>query len=115
MKNKANEGVLWKQHLANAKKNSKIRIKQILAATAKNFIIFNLGEFTAFPSLVIPALLGMSDDLNPDEIIRITAAQTSWLGTFNLIIIIIEQKKKLSTKTAEPICSDLCIRCPADW
>lgn len=43
-----------------------------------------MGEFAAFPSIVIPSLLGMSGDLNPDETVQITAAQTSWLGEFSM-------------------------------
>lgn len=54
--------------------------KQILAATAKNFIIFNLGEFTAFSAIVIPSLLGLAPELNPDETVRANGVQTSWLG-----------------------------------
>lgn len=50
-----------------------------MATTAKNLIIFNLGEFAAFPSIVIPSLIGVCNELNPDESLRITAAQTSWL------------------------------------
>lgn len=55
--------------------------EKILAATAKNFIIFNLGEFTAFSAIVIPSLIGLANELNPDETVRIDGAQTSWLAT----------------------------------
>lgn len=61
---------------------------QILAATAKNFIIFNLGEFTAFSAIVIPSLIGLASELNPDETVRIDGAQTSWLGeSINFLVV----------------------------
>lgn len=58
---------------------------QILGATAKNIVVLNLGEFTAFSSIVISALVGMSMKLNPNETIHITAAQSSWLCKNNFL------------------------------
>lgn len=55
-------------------------LPQFLASSAKNFLIWNLGLILAFPSIVIPSLTGFSTALNPDETLRITAAQASWLG-----------------------------------
>lgn len=46
---------------------------------AKNFVVLNVGQFFSFPSIVIPSLIGVSTALNPDEMIKATAAQTSWL------------------------------------
>lgn len=46
---------------------------------AKNFDIFNLGQFSVLPSIVIPSLTGLSKDLNPDETIRVSGDETSWL------------------------------------
>lgn len=34
----------------------------------------------AFPSIVIPSLIGISKELNPDETLQMTAVQASWLG-----------------------------------
>lgn len=35
----------------------------------------------AFPSIVIPSLTGTSKELNPDETLRVTASQASWLAS----------------------------------
>lgn len=34
----------------------------------------------AFPSIVVPSVLGNSKHLNPDEIFHMTASEASWLG-----------------------------------
>lgn len=54
-------------------------IRQFLGACAKGVLVLNIGEFAAFPSIVIPSLIGMSKHLNPDESVQVTAEQTSWL------------------------------------
>lgn len=56
-------------------------LPQVLAVTVKNFLLLDLGLSLAFPTIVIPALTGASSALNPNEILFITAAQASWLGT----------------------------------
>lgn len=52
---------------------------KILAALAKNLMILNIGEFMSILAIVISSLVGLSDALNPDETVRISAAQSSWL------------------------------------
>lgn len=42
-------------------------------------IIFNFGEVVAIPSIVIPSLIGLSTNLNPNETVHFTASETSWL------------------------------------
>lgn len=42
-------------------------------------MILNLGEFSSFQSIVIPSLVGISADINPDETVAITADQSSFL------------------------------------
>lgn len=49
---------------------------------ARNLITMNTGLFEGFPTLVIPSLLGFSEELNPDETLRISASQASWLASF---------------------------------
>lgn len=34
----------------------------------------------AFPVILIPALTGLNSETNPNETIRVTAAEASWLG-----------------------------------
>lgn len=53
---------------------------QILASTAKNILLLDLGLALCFSTIVIPALTGDDKEHNPDEILRITPEQASWLG-----------------------------------
>lgn len=53
---------------------------QAIAVTIKNFLLLDLGIVTAFPVILIPALTGLSSETNPNETIRITAVEASWLG-----------------------------------
>lgn len=34
----------------------------------------------AFPSIVVPSVLGNSKNLNPDEILHMTPDEATWLG-----------------------------------
>lgn len=52
---------------------------QFFGSLAKSFMMFNMGQFYAFPSIVIPSLIGISKHLNPDETVQVTASQSSWL------------------------------------
>lgn len=61
-------------------------LPQLLASQAKNLIILDIGMSIAIPSIVIPALTGLNKDNNPDEIIHLTAEQSSWLGMNDLLI-----------------------------
>lgn len=70
----------------NAEKNelpavSKYRraLPQVLATSAKNLILLDLGMTLAFPTLVIPALL------NSDQNLSFTIAQASWFGSIGFI------------------------------
>lgn len=51
-----------------------------MAALARNLITMNTGLFEGLPTLIIPSLLGLSNKLNPNETIRITPSQASWIG-----------------------------------
>ncbi|XP_055542460.1 facilitated trehalose transporter Tret1-like [Wyeomyia smithii] len=55
-------------------------LPQILASTAKNFLLFDLGMAVAFPTIVIPALRGLKNRA-PDEFLYFTPAQASWFGS----------------------------------
>lgn len=37
----------------------------------------------AFPSIVVPSVIGISSKLNPDEILQMTPDEASWLGMFS--------------------------------
>lgn len=53
---------------------------QALAALANNLVSLNNGLFDGFPSIVIPSLIGLNKELNPNETLRITSQQASWIG-----------------------------------
>lgn len=53
---------------------------QILASTAKNFLLFDLGLSVVFPTIVIPALTGLAEDKNPDEFLHLSPSAASWFG-----------------------------------
>lgn len=49
---------------------------------ARNISRLNTGFFEGFPSIVIPSLIGLSRELNPDEVLLISPSQASWIGKF---------------------------------
>lgn len=53
---------------------------QFLATSIKNLIIFDIGMSLVFPGILIPALFGHQNEFNQNEVIKLTAAQASWLG-----------------------------------
>lgn len=53
--------------------------QQILASTAKNFLLLDLGMSVAFPTIVIPALRGLKYR-DPSETLEFSAVQASWFG-----------------------------------
>lgn len=55
-------------------------LPQFIASFARNLLYISLGLSDAFMTIVIPALTGISTELNPNETLRITAEQASWLG-----------------------------------
>lgn len=48
-------------------------LPQVLASSAKNLLLFDLGLAVAFPTIVIPALRGLKDH-DKDSILEFTAA-----------------------------------------
>lgn len=52
---------------------------QFMAAIIQNLVECLKSIYQAFPSIVIAALIGVSPELNPDETVRITGDQASWL------------------------------------
>lgn len=54
-------------------------LPQILASTAKNFLLLDLGMAVAFPTIVIPALRGLKN-YDTNESLSFTNAQASWFG-----------------------------------
>lgn len=57
-------------------------LPQILASTAKNFLLFDLGLAVAFPTIVIPALRGTIENLDNPETLYFTEEQASWFGMY---------------------------------
>lgn len=52
-------------------------IPQILASTAKNLLLLDLGMAVSFPTIVIPALRGLKAHDNSD-FLTFTDSQASW-------------------------------------
>lgn len=59
-------------------------LPQILASTAKNFLLLDLGMAVAFPTIVIPALRGIKNRA-PDEFLHFSPQQASWFGSIAYI------------------------------
>lgn len=53
---------------------------QIIAVTIKNLMTFNIGIALTYPEILLAALTGQNAELNPNETIRLTPEQASWLG-----------------------------------
>lgn len=55
---------------------------------AKNLLLFDLGMAIGFPTIVIPVLRGLQSDRNPDEVIHMTAEESTWVGKFVIRIFV---------------------------
>lgn len=55
-------------------------LAQVLASSAKNLLIFNFGLSMTFPTILIPALSGLNVSLNPNEKLRISMDESTWIG-----------------------------------
>lgn len=55
---------------------------QVIASMAKNALMFDLGLAASYSAIAIPALTGNDLVKNPNEFLRITEYQVSWLGEF---------------------------------
>lgn len=60
-------------------------LPQILASTAKNLLLLDLGLSAAFPTIVIPALRGTVQTEGYVETLRFTDVQASWFGSIAFI------------------------------
>lgn len=56
---------------------------KILASSAKNLVILNFGLIISFSTILIPALTGLNSKNNPNETLRITPEESTWLGKKN--------------------------------
>ncbi|XP_059619605.1 facilitated trehalose transporter Tret1-like [Phlebotomus argentipes] len=67
-------------------KVSKFRmyLPQILATTAKNLLVIDIGLTTTFPTIAIPPLLG-TVDVQEEEIFHFTPEEASWFGSLAFI------------------------------
>lgn len=61
-------------------------IIQILASTAKNMLLIDIGLAIAFPTIVIPVLRGLQADRSGGtETLHFTAEQASWYGSLGFV------------------------------
>lgn len=58
---------------------------------AQHLISWDMGFALAFPTIVVPSVIGASFDINPDETLHMTPDEASWLG--NLYFYIYFNKK----------------------
>lgn len=54
-------------------------LPQILASTAKNLLLLDLGMAVSFPTIVIPALRGLKAH-DSGDFLSFTDSQASWFG-----------------------------------
>ncbi|KAG5680532.1 hypothetical protein PVAND_010037 [Polypedilum vanderplanki] len=59
-------------------------LPQILASTAKNLLLLDLGMAVSFPTIVIPALRGLKEH-DSNDILSFTAEQASWFASIAFI------------------------------
>lgn len=53
---------------------------------AMNLLMLGLGLSLGFPTVAIPAFRGLQPEKYPDEVIQLTAVQSSWFGKHILLI-----------------------------
>lgn len=53
-------------------------LPQILASTVKNFLVFDLGLALGFPTIVIPSLRGITQNVGSPETLYFSHEQASW-------------------------------------
>lgn len=59
-------------------------LPQILASTAKNLLLLDLGMAVSFPTIVIPALRGLKAHDSAD-FLSLTDSQASWFGEKRIV------------------------------
>lgn len=57
-----------------------------MASIAQNLLSSSMGLSLAFPTILVPAVLGLSNVINPNESLHMTADEASWLGKYRLYI-----------------------------
>lgn len=57
---------------------------QFYVSIIQNLMELHKSIYQGMPSIVIPSLRGFSHKLNPNETVRITGKQSSWLRKFNI-------------------------------
>lgn len=82
-------------------------LPQVLASSAKNFLLLDLGMSIAFPTIVIPALRGLKNR-DENEFLWLTDVQASWFGkTGSSLLDFLINKRNLYSKC--------CIHLPTCW
>lgn len=56
---------------------------KILAASVTTFLLLDIGLSISYPTVLISALTGRNNKTNPDEYLRMTPVQVSWMGKFH--------------------------------
>lgn len=62
---------------------------KVLACSAKNMFLLNFSLATNLPTIIIPALTGLNPSNNPNEHLKLSPEQQSWIGEFRQLYVII--------------------------
>lgn len=57
-----------------------IHHNKVIASVVTTFLYLDYGVSVSYPTVVISALTGLNNETNPNEFIKMTAVETSWLG-----------------------------------
>ena len=62
---------------------------QFIATTVKNLLLIDWGLVTTFPTILIAAMTGVSNEHNRNESISITASEATWIGNSSSIYLFV--------------------------
>lgn len=60
-------------------------LPQVIACSAKNLLIVDLGLAISFSTILISALSGLNPTLNPNETLSITPDESAWIASMAMI------------------------------
>ncbi|XP_031621657.1 facilitated trehalose transporter Tret1-like [Contarinia nasturtii] len=68
-------------------KTSRLRtsLPQIIVSLVTTLLLFDLGVSIAYPTVLISALTGLNNKTNPNELLRMTAVEASWMGSISYL------------------------------
>lgn len=58
----------------------KFALIKVISTVVTAFLLLDVGASNFYSTIIIPALTGLNTKNNPDEFLRMTAAEASWFG-----------------------------------